>query len=158
MGTMGPRLTGAWPTAELLRQYPNWENALDEEAEPGQDETTLRPSNVQDTITEAVTFTAAIATLANGVTCPAILELNAFEPYGVNVLTKDQEGWRLSADAGDRWTPFCETWLPESERMPGVALSDESIFPLKIVSVLRSRVSGAPYVLTIKKDGTLDAT
>lgn len=41
------RFTGEWPPPDLWKEYPNWEPALEEEGEPGQDETTLRPGEEQ---------------------------------------------------------------------------------------------------------------
>jgi hypothetical protein len=53
------RFTGEWPPQSLWSKYPNWEYALDEEDEPGQDETTLRPSENQSNIDDDVAFEGA---------------------------------------------------------------------------------------------------
>lgn len=154
METKAPRFTGEWPTPELCQKYPNWEHALDEEGVPGQDETTLRPADVQDSITDDVAYTAAAVTFANGSESPALLELNDLRVCGVDLLLEGRGGRRLYVGADGRWIPFEQTWLPEAERMPSVALSDPSIFPMRVVSALRSTVTGKRYAFVIKQDGT----
>lgn len=58
--------TGGWPPHQYLNQYPNWSNAWDEEGEGYIDEETA--------------FTMADATLADGRTCLAIVQVDYGDP------------------------------------------------------------------------------
>src|SRR5262245_52114629 len=48
------RFTGENPPLSLWARFPNWQNAIEEETFPGQDETTLRPADNQQTIDDEV--------------------------------------------------------------------------------------------------------
>lgn len=139
----------------LWAQYPNWEYALDEEGEPDQDETTLRPSEEQQFVIE-FGFTAADVEQANGRRLPALLAIND-DADGLTAFTSDTGGWsvqRLGKPA--RWVCIVEDWLPEAARTPSVSFEDASVFPLLVRSRLPSRASGNPVQFAINSDGTVE--
>lgn len=155
------RITGDNPSPELLEQYPNWENALDEEGDDGQDETTLRPAEDQSVIGEYVPFTAGIAWLNDGRECAAILEMID----GISGLQFYLDGhWyrviRWSGRFGEfeRWEPFVQEWLPEDERaFAPFSLDDERFFPLRFVSRLPFHKTSSPIRARILPGGGKDA-
>lgn len=67
------RYTGELPPASVLKNFPNWVQAVDEEGEDGQDETTIRPDTVIDHIAPQTEYTAADITLASGKKLTALL-------------------------------------------------------------------------------------
>jgi hypothetical protein len=73
------RYTGENPPADVLARFPNWEFALDEEGIEGQDETTLRPADIQTRITEDIAATAADAWFPNGQSHIALVHFNALD-------------------------------------------------------------------------------
>lgn len=148
------RFTGEWPPPDLWAQFPNWEYAFDEEGEPDQDETTLRPSDERQFVIE-FGFTAADLEQANGRCVPALLAVNG-DPDGLTAFTSDTGGWsvqRLGTPA--RWVCIVEDWLPKAERAPSVSFEDASVFPLLVRSRLPSRESGKPLQFAIRSDGTV---
>ena len=152
------RITGEWPSPELLKRFPNWENALDEEGLEGQDETTLRPSVNQTVIEKYVPFSGGIARLNNGQECPAIIEL--YLDIGVGGLNFQSGGqwYRIVRvvdrfEQFDRWEPYVEEWLPVGERSPSVSLSDEQYFPLQFLSYRPYYRNSMPIRTTILPDG-----
>lgn len=151
------RFTGEWPPPALWTQYPNWEPALDEEGEPDQDETTLRPSEERQFVID-FGFTAGEVEQANGRRIPALLAMNG-DADGVTAFTSDTGGWtvqRLGKPA--RWVCVVEHWLPEAERAPSVSLEDASVFPLLVRSRLPLRESCGPLEFAINSDGTVGGT
>ena len=156
------RFTGEWPPFALLAKYPNWEFALDEEGEEGQDETTIRPAANQTVIDDITAFTAGTAVLADGRSFPAILEVPhqlrlGFHDYilwpRVDVFINKKNIWRLeySPDA-ESWEPRDETWLPESERIP-LNMEDPTVFPLVVTSNLTVQGPGQPLCFRILNGG-----
>jgi hypothetical protein len=144
------RFTGAWPPQSLWDQYPNWENAIDEESEPDQDETTLRPSEVQHHITRDVVLTAGVAVQADGTRLPVLLELNDGDLKGINVFVSAGDAW--SARLLGRpaiWTCIVEDWLPLEKRRPTVLPTDTRVFPLQIESRLPLESNGFRISATI---------
>lgn len=130
------RYTGTWPPLDVLDAYPNWVFASDEESEPDQDETTIKPESRQSWISEETDCTAALATLANGSSAEVIISLLNGNVEGVDVWDgRDWWALRLSSDQ-TTWTPLEQPWLPPDERRPVVSLSDASVFPVSIVSRL----------------------
>ena len=155
------RFTGDAPPIHLWEQFPNWEYALDEEGEEGQDETTLRPAANQTSIDEHAAFTAGTATLADGTDLPALLEILQYPESceGVNVFIGPSDAWRLKRDSRSHcWSPFEETWLPPKERRPAVSMGDPKIFPLKIRSRLPVRASCEPFSFFILANGETQQT
>ena len=53
-------------TLDDIREFPVWEYALDEEAEDGQDETTVRPCEISDALDPSDVIVRARFTLADG--------------------------------------------------------------------------------------------
>jgi hypothetical protein len=150
------RLTGEWPSLEFLAKYPNWEYALDEEGEEGQDETTIRPASNQTSIDEGTAYTAGTAFLSDGRSLPAILVIfhHPLHCPSVNVLTNDNDAWRLEFNRDSNcWEPFVETWRPEAERSPSVCIGDPKVFPLVVKSVLPVKSSGRVLSFAILRDG-----
>jgi hypothetical protein len=89
------------PPASAVEIYPNWVPALDEEGEPGQDETTIRPDDEQRSIGPFTIYTAADAKLPNGRIVPALIgQLDAtFLHKGevdVIVVYDGRRRWRVS--------------------------------------------------------------
>jgi hypothetical protein len=114
--------------------YPNWVPALDEEGEPGQDETTIRPDDEQRSIGPFTIYTAADAKLPNGRIVPALLgQLDAtFLHKGevdVIVVYDGRRRWRVSTyDHDDSWEP--------AEEGPTKKHGDIRAFPMQIRSRL----------------------
>lgn len=150
------RFTGEWPPPALWRQYPNWESALEDEGEPGQDETTLRPSQEQRFVLE-FGFTAGEVEQANGQRLPALLSMcDGID--GVTAFTSDHGGWSIQhLGKPARWVCTVEDWLPESERSPSVSLQDPAVFPLQVRSLLPLRETGKPLEFRILSDGNTAA-
>jgi hypothetical protein len=133
------RFTGENPPLRLWTQYPNWQNAYDEEGLPDQDETTLRPSDNQHTIDDDVSFTAGIAVLANGQSVPALLGMVAGNLDAVYVYPAPpaERCWLLSADPlSRRWIAMNQDWLLQAGDMLRVPVGDTSVFPLRVRSRL----------------------
>ncbi|MBV9851882.1 MAG: hypothetical protein JO250_19620 [Armatimonadetes bacterium] len=144
------RFTGDWPPQQYLNQYPNWSNAWDEEEEEDQDETTLRPSDEQGYIDEETAFTVADATLADGRTFLAIVQVDYGDPQEIDVFEAESP-WRLRFSLPDqKWVPFVQSWLPMPQRMPSVSPNDSHIFPLRVVSRLPKTPGGAPVDIRIQ--------
>src|SRR4026209_119170 len=94
------RYTGEFPAIEVVAQFPNWDYALDEEAEPGQDETTIRPEAEQSFVTEYTAFSAADVWLASGEQFIALAETGN-RIWGVNVF-QPPGSWRIAFEAPSR--------------------------------------------------------
>ena len=130
------RYTGCWPPTEVLARYPNWVLAIDEEGEPDQDETTIKPEAQQAFISDETDYSAASAHLANGSTAIGILSLIHGKIDAIDVYD-GSDWWRLKGEFNQKqWTPFVETWLPPEKRRPSVSLSDSDRFPMLIASRL----------------------
>jgi hypothetical protein len=149
------RFTGEWPPPRHWSKYPNWEYALDEEGEEDQDETTLRPADVQSYIAEYTAFTAGEVEYADGAKMPALLELSySREPDAVNVFVNDKDAWRILYSVPEkRWVAFIQDWLPKSERGPDVSMDDPRLFPLVVRSRLSRSPDGEPYHFMVCSDG-----
>lgn len=142
------RFTGDWPPLDILRQYPNWEYAIDEEDVEGQDETTIRPESQQNAITNATAFTAARSRQADGTERMAIMAIIAGRIESIDVFTNDRDAWRVIWN-GDEWEPFIQDWLPEDERMPYVFLSENAIFPMHVETLLPLAETGYPLIAEV---------
>lgn len=151
------RITGDNPSPKLLEEYPNWEYALDEEGIEGQDETTLRPAQNQSTIGEDIAITAGTAWLNDGRECPAIIEMiDNVEGLQFCLEGRWRRVVRWSGRTGEfeRWEPFVEHWLPETERhfLP-LSLDDDNFFPLRFASRLPFHKTSAHIRIKILVDG-----
>lgn len=150
------RFTGEFPPVKLRIRFPNWEYALDEEGEEGQDETTLRPAANQKCIDEYTAFTTGTATFADGRSLPVFLCVyhGPVSCEGVDVFINASDSWKLTRDYRTRcWSPFEQAWLPPEERQPVVSMEDPAIFPLEIRSTLPLQSSGKPFLFSILPDG-----
>ena len=143
------RYTGKWPPLEVLNNYPNWEYALDEEGVEGQDETTLRPESEQSYITDDTAFTAGKVTQADGTIKDAILELIDGTVYLMDVFKDTTTTWRV-VKSPSGWIPFHQHWLPEKDRMPVVKLTDKTIFPMQVSTILPVKATGKQVIFTVK--------
>jgi hypothetical protein len=152
------RFTGEWPPLRYWSKYPNWEYALDEEGEEGQDETTLRPADVQTYVAEYTAFTAGDATCPGGARLPALLEISySREPDAVNVFNDVENSWRIYYSVPSKsWMSFVQEWLPESERGTAVDMHDSSIFPLTVTSRLPRSPDGIAYHIVVYSDGSFE--
>ncbi len=148
------RYTGDFPPIDVLAQFPNWENALDEEGEEGQDESTLRPAGEQSYIGEFVSFTACDTWLASGERRAAIGYVISSAIVSLYV-ADGSDWWELRYDdESQRWQPFTPTWIPEAERPPTVSLADTGIFPLRVATRLPFEPGEWPFDVTINPDGS----
>lgn len=152
------RITGDNPSPGLLEQYPNWENTIGEEGVEGQDETTLRPSENQSVIAEYVSFTAATAWLNDRGECPAIIEM-IYDVAGLQFYLEGQwfrlVRWSDRNRRFQRWEPFVEHWLPETERCsPLLSLADDKVFPLRFASRLPFHKTSSLIKIKILSDGS----
>jgi hypothetical protein len=142
------RYTGCWPEIEMLKTYPNWVFAADEEGESDQDETTIKPEDQQSFISDETAYTAATAIMPSGSCADAIVSVVEGRIEAVDVWD-GRDWWRVLYDSRLRsWTPFVETWLPDGERCASVSLSDARFFPARIVSRL-PYCDGPPLETTI---------
>jgi hypothetical protein len=148
------RYTGDFPPPEVLAQFSNWDFALDEEDEEGQDETTIKPEDEQSFITEWTAYTIADAFLPGGMRLAALVEFLSGQVGGVNVF-EAPEWWRVVFDwPSQTWQPFVEDWLPLADRGTSVELSDARLFPLKIATKLPLGRGGQSWRMEIRSDGT----
>jgi hypothetical protein len=154
------RITGDNPSPGLLEQYPNWENALDEEDVDGQDETTLRPAEDQSVIVE-YGFTAGIVWLNDGRECAAIIEM--LDDVSAIQFYLDGKWYRIvrwSRRSGEfeRWESYVEHWLPQDQRTcPPLSLDDETFFPLRFASRLPFHKTSSPIKVRILPSGSEEA-
>jgi hypothetical protein len=146
------RFTGKNPLPSLADDYPNWENAYDEEGSPGQDETTLRPADNQKTIDDMVSFTAADALLANGTTLPAWLYVVRGELGDVHVYPdpKKDEVWAVRFDSRvQNWVAQNQAWLLQIPGIVRVPVNDSAVFPVRITSRLPLQRTGSVIAVEI---------
>ena len=149
------RFTGEDPPLHLWARFPNWRNALEEEGEEGQDETTLMPDEVQTRVGEYTSLTAGRARFNDGREFHALLEIGDHRIDGCSVY-QAKNPWRIYFSCPDRrWLSFRAEWLPEAERPPSVLLDDEGIFPLEIFMTLPWREGEKPSVYQIGPDGQI---
>lgn len=151
------RITGDFPSLELLERFPNWENALDEEGIEGQDETTIRPAKDQSLIGEYVPFTAGTVWLNDGRECQAVIEMiddvSAIQFY-LDRFWFRVIRWNGQAGHSVGWEPYIEDWLPEDQRSnPGFSLADAKLFPLRFASRLPFYKTSLPIKLRILPSG-----
>lgn len=141
------RLTGENPSLEVLREFPNWEYALDEEGVEGQDETTLRPASNQSWLGDETVFTLGEVRLADGQRLPAFLELMSGRIEGVTVHGAETWAWSVRRiGTPSRWTAMLFDWLPENERPPAV---DLSALPMTVESALPAAAGGRRLLVEI---------
>jgi hypothetical protein len=128
------RFTGRLPTEAAMRQFPNWEFALEEEGLPDQDETTLRPGEDQSVIDWDTACTAAIATTPNGTELMVILRGDGMsmhsEVSGVDGLHVLRGGRTYEVEL------FPGAWRPEEGTTEPLRFFDPEMVPLRITSVL----------------------
>lgn len=143
----GYRYSYCDPPEEVLAVIPNWVQALDEEAEPGQDESTIKPDDTQDSIRPTTQHTAADAFFASGLSCAALLRawarLHVGSVEGLGLYEGEREF--VLDDHG---------WKPHPWGAPTKVHTDAETFPLRVVSRLRSSTTGKRIELTLWPDGT----
>jgi hypothetical protein len=146
------RFTGENPPPSLWARFPNWQNAYEEEGLPGQDETTLRPADNQQTIDDDVSFTAGDVIFANGQPARALLGLLCGELDWVYVYPRPEqdECWVLGYDVpSQRWVAKNEDWFLRGKGILRTPVEDLGVFPLRIVSRLPLQRSGRIIVVEI---------
>jgi hypothetical protein len=135
------RYTPGPPPLKVLAKYPNWRNALDEEGEDGQDESTIRPDDVSDHIGPETEFTAADITLVSGKRLPALL-FGATDLWNGNAesiaVYEGSQIWHLEFSDRAWWA----SKYPEGNE----SLVDQSKFPATVVS----RLPGVPNGSSLK--------
>ncbi len=122
---------------------------MDEEDVEGQDETTIRPEAQQKVISGDTAYTAAAAKQEDGTDRMAIVAIIGGKIDAVDVYVSERDAWRVGRN-GDKWEPFIQSWLPESQRMPSVSLDDNAIFPLQVKTLLPEQQTGRPLSEEIK--------
>ncbi len=122
------RYTGCWPPVDVLQRYPNWVYALDEEEEPDQDETSIRPEDQQSFISNETVFTAGIAMCPEGRELSVVFSAQEGDVEGFEVFD-GRDWWLFRVDENGRdWFFVSQDWLPEMDgRAP-----DLSLFPLRV--------------------------
>jgi hypothetical protein len=153
------RFTGESPSPMHWKRYPNWEYALDEEGLAGQDETTLRPSAIQDYIAEYTAYTSGDIICADGTKLPALVGLShERKPDSIDAFMDNEFAWRIYYSYPERkWIAFRQEWLPESKRLPEVSMTDPRVFPIVVKSRLPRGQSEPPYQFKIYSDGTAES-
>lgn len=155
LSAMQLRFTGEWPPPGLLSRYPNWENALDEEDVPGQDETTLRPAEEQQMIPGEVAYTAGEIVQADGTRRAALIALDDDGPNTIFGYVTESDGWTvMTLGKPSRWSCIVEDWKPEAERSPSVRFDDPLVFPLVVRSRLPLQRSGRRVAFRLGADGS----
>ncbi|WP_146399679.1 hypothetical protein [Pseudobythopirellula maris] len=150
---MRPRITGELPSVALLKKYPNWENALDEEGLEGQDESTLRPHPIQDSIPDDFLFTAGEVHAPSGETFNALIEID----YGaVNCVTvysgsSPSACWSFYQSVRlDGWATDClASFRNSSEDRTPAPIEDPTVFPLVLETRLPFGRTGEKIVVRV---------
>ena len=148
------RFTGENPPPHLWVRYPNWQYALEEETEEGQDETTLRPADNQQTIDDDVAFTAGDALLSNGTSLSALLGVLSGELGWIYVYPDAQrdECWVLRYDVpSSQWVAMNDDWFVQGEGILLVPLEGDGVFPLRVTSRLPLQQTGQSIDMPIEK-------
>jgi hypothetical protein len=146
------RFTGENPPPSLWHRFPNWQNAYEEEGLPGQDETTLRPADNQQTIDDDVSVTAGDAMFASGQSAPALLGVLCSELDWVYVYPEPKQDncWVLRFDVPSRrCVAMNEDWFLQVRGILRVPVEDPEVFPLRITSRLPVHRSGNIIVVEI---------
>lgn len=148
------RYTGDFPPVDVIESFPNWDYALDEEGEEGQDETTIRPEDDQTHINEYTGFTAVDVWLASGDRCVGLAEILASEITAVNVV-EHGNWWRVVFNVPEgRWKPYIETWNSRNRDAEFFKHNEVRIFPVRVETRLPMRTTGRRVRLEIRGDGT----
>ncbi len=148
------RFTGRLPTEAALRQFPNWEFALEEEGLPDQDETTLRPADEQARIEWETACTAATATTPDGTELMVILRGDGMsmhsEVSGVDGIHVFRAGRVYDIEL------FPGAWRPEDGTQERLLFFDPEMVPLRITSVLPTAAGREErHELVLMPDGVL---
>lgn len=146
------RFTGDNPPVHLWTRFPNWQNAYEEEDLPGQDETTLRPADNQQTIDDDVTFTAGDAVLANGDSVPAMLGVLLGELCSVCIYPDLSENmcWALQFHVpSKRWVAMNDDWFLQADGIMPVPVGNPAVFPLRVTSRLPLQPTGETIAIEI---------
>lgn len=150
------RFTGEYPPFRYWHDYPNWEYALEEECVEGQDETTLRPADVQDHIGQYVSHTVGEVKLADGTILPALLYVFVGPVSEVHGFVKENEAWLLRFNAPEpKWIVYVDDWLPADERSLTISFEDINVFPLTVTSRLPRELDGSVIQFVINPDGSM---
>ena len=146
-----PRYTGELPPPPVLKQYPNWKQALGEDGAEGQDETTIMPDDVQDHIGPDTQSTAADVTFPDGRTAPALLgammglcdgEIEYLDVYD------GQSSWQVEL--------YGESWGQAQYADASKTHGDTSVFPLRVTSRLPRTPDGQPLRFVLQPDGKME--
>lgn len=145
------RFTGTLPTKRAVERFPNWVLALDEEGEPGQDETTLRPDDEQGRISKETVCAAVAAEGPDGKRQLGML-------YGYLDLWRGPEhaDW-LHVFKGARRLDvklLPKLWWPH-ETAPTLHYNDFAVLPLRVITVLPG-ARMRPYRLTLMPGGSVE--
>ena len=131
------RYTGDFPPTNVLEEFPNWEYALDEEGDQGQDETTIRPAVEQTFIGPSAAYVSGSAIQADGTRIIVMLALIREAIQGVTALLNNEWSWEIQKIGQPAvWRSNTFDWIPAESRPPSVSLSDANIFPLTVESTV----------------------
>ena len=151
------RYTGANPPPTVWARFPNWQNAIEEEGEPDQDETTLRPADNQEFIDDDVSFAAGDAEFADGLKVPALLSLIAGELGWVYVYPEPGRDtcWVVRHDEpSQRWVAMNESWFLEGDQgLVPVPLDRADRLSMRVTSRRPLLATGQPLVGEISLAG-----
>jgi hypothetical protein len=145
------RFTPGPPTRAALAKYPLWCMALDEEERPGQDESTIRPSDDQERIDDSTAYVAAVAKTPSGRTFDAMIEGDG---YGINA-TNDVEQITIWIDDEPVLVKLLgkKLWVHRSNRSPLGYFNDQHL-PLEVRAVVPGAKS-KPFTITLLADGRI---
>lgn len=147
------RFTPGPPTREALKRYPLWCAALDEEGKPGQDESTVRPSDDQTRIDWTTAHAAAVAITGNGRRFEAMISSGGF---GMTATSEIEQAtiWIGAKRVTVKLLTGVKVWMHESEQSP-IGYFTDAYLPLEIRTVALAARGKEPLVITLMADGTL---
>jgi hypothetical protein len=151
MQTESLRYTGESPPVEVLARHPNWINAHDEEDVEGQDETTLKPEDVQTHVTDDTTFTAGDITFADGTTMVVLISVLNGEVSGFCVYREPEWPYLSHDDEWDLWSVMPDYGSPDRDG-PERWWQVQS-FPARVASRLPFGSTGMRWELVVDEHG-----
>lgn len=145
------RFTPGPPTRAALQRYPLWCMALDEEERPGQDESTIRPSDDQERIDDTTAYVAAVAKTPSGEMYDAMIEGDG---YGINT-ANDVEQITIWIDDEPVLVKILgnKLWAHRSNRSP-LGYFNDRYLPLEVRAVVTGP-NNKPFTVTLLPDGRI---
>ena len=143
------RFTPGPPTRAALQRYPLWCMALDEEERPGQDESTIRPSDDQERIDDTTAYVAAVAKAPSGTMYDAMMQGDGYGISGTN----DVEQITVWIDDEPVLVKILakKLWVHRSNRSPLGYFNDQYL-PLEVRAAVPGP-TGKSFAITLLPDG-----